>query len=203
MTKSQTLWKHRAQVFCQVWWRSDPATDARLGFSPIRRHFCGRGRSRLFLASAEFYNPATDTWQAIGSLYTGRANLPMTMSGRNLIVSGGEKQNVRLTSVDLLRRNEMGGVKKSGGGKIAPCSCDGSTAMHLICLMKHLSKWISQLAAGLVQQIFRNHLSLRRERGLTSTSSWKYIWKHWTIPDVTCSVQISSGVSIQRRRWRN
>lgn len=64
----------------------------------------------------------------------------MTMSGRNLIVSGGEKQNDRLTSVDLLRRNEMGGVKKSGGGKIAPCSCDGSTAMHLICLMKHLSK---------------------------------------------------------------
>ena len=121
MTKSQTLWKHRAQVFCQVWWRSDPATDARLGFSPIRRHFCGRGRLRLFLASAEFYNPATDTWQAIGSLYTGRANLPMTMSGRNLIVSGGEKQNDRLTSVDLLRRNEMGGVKKSGGGKIAPC----------------------------------------------------------------------------------
>ena len=95
------------------------------------------------MASAEFNNPATDTWQAIGSLYTGRANLPMTMSGRNLIVSGGEKQNDRLTSVDLLRRNEMGGVQKSGGGKIVPCSCehqDGSTAMHLFGLMMYLTK---------------------------------------------------------------
>ena len=112
----------------------------KVGFFTNTKAFLWPGALEIIFGSAEFNNPATDTWQAIGSLYTGRANLPMTMSGRNLIVSGGEKQNDRLTSVDLLRRNEMGGVKKSGGGKIAPCSCDGSTAMHLICLMKHLSK---------------------------------------------------------------
>jgi len=47
------------------------------------------GRGQL-LASAEFYNPATDMWQAIGSLNTARANFPMSMLGKQLIVSGGD-----------------------------------------------------------------------------------------------------------------
>ena len=42
-----------------------------------------------FLASAEFYNPAGDSWQAIGSLNTGRGHSPITMLGEKLVVSGG------------------------------------------------------------------------------------------------------------------
>merc|ERR1719348_1187105 len=45
--------------------------------------------SNGFLASAEFYNTAADSWQAIGSLNTGRGYSPITMLGEKLIVSGG------------------------------------------------------------------------------------------------------------------
>ena len=41
------------------------------------------------LASAEFYNPAKDIWQEIGSLITVRTLFSMTMLGSDLIVSGG------------------------------------------------------------------------------------------------------------------
>ena len=58
----------------------------------------GRNGRGLLLASAEFYNPATDMWKAIGSLKTARANFPMTMLGQQLIVSGGEPGP--LTSVE-------------------------------------------------------------------------------------------------------
>jgi len=50
----------------------------------------GRDGRGLLLASAEFYDPATDMWQAIGPLNTARANFPMTMLGKQLIVSGGD-----------------------------------------------------------------------------------------------------------------
>ena len=41
------------------------------------------------LASAEFYNPAKDIWQEIGSLISVRTLFSMTMLGSDLIVSGG------------------------------------------------------------------------------------------------------------------
>ena len=41
------------------------------------------------LTSTEFFNPAMDTWQEIGSLNTPRSFLSMTMLGGDLIVSGG------------------------------------------------------------------------------------------------------------------
>ena len=41
------------------------------------------------LASAEFYHPEADMWQAIGSLKTSRAYFPMTQLGKQMIVSGG------------------------------------------------------------------------------------------------------------------
>ena len=50
------------------------------------------------LASAEFYNPLDDRWQAIGSLKTGRTFFPMTILGEKLIISGGEPG--LLTNVD-------------------------------------------------------------------------------------------------------
>ena len=50
------------------------------------------------LASAEFYNPLVDRWQAIGSLKTGRTFFPMTILGEKLIISGGEPG--LLTNVD-------------------------------------------------------------------------------------------------------
>ena len=49
----------------------------------------GKDDRGLLLASAEFYNPATDMWQPIGSLNTARAYFPMTKLGKQLIVSGG------------------------------------------------------------------------------------------------------------------
>ena len=62
--------------------------------------FVAGGRDDLGndLASAEFYNPATDKWQALGSLNTGRVYSPMTMLGQRLIVSGGSPHY--LTSVE-------------------------------------------------------------------------------------------------------
>merc|ERR1712037_954360 len=50
----------------------------------------GKDERGLALASAEFYNPATDVWQAIGALNTARAYFPMTKLGKQVIVSGGE-----------------------------------------------------------------------------------------------------------------
>ena len=41
------------------------------------------------LASAEFFNPISDMWHAIGSINTERVYSPMTMVGQELIVSGG------------------------------------------------------------------------------------------------------------------
>ena len=52
------------------------------------------------LSTAEFYNPAADTWQAIGYLKTGRDAFPMTMLGENLIVTGGYGEDGHLTSVE-------------------------------------------------------------------------------------------------------
>ena len=42
------------------------------------------------LASAEFYNPVVDNWQAIGSLKAGRTFFSMTVLGKELIVGGGD-----------------------------------------------------------------------------------------------------------------
>ena len=53
-----------------------------------------------YLATAEFYNPAADTWQAIGSLKTGRNALSMSMLGEKLIVTGGYGEDGHLTSVE-------------------------------------------------------------------------------------------------------
>ena len=53
-----------------------------------------------YLATAEFYNPAVDTWQAIGSLKTGRDAFPMTMLGDKLIVTGGYGEDGHLTSIE-------------------------------------------------------------------------------------------------------
>ena len=58
------------------------------------------GGTRDYLASAEFYNPTRDVWQAIGSLNTGRTFSPMTMLGERLIVSGGDRGYEHLTSVE-------------------------------------------------------------------------------------------------------
>ena len=58
----------------------------------------GRDDSGNDLASAEFYNPATDTWKALGPLNTARVYSPMTMLGQKLIVSGGSPHY--LTSVE-------------------------------------------------------------------------------------------------------
>jgi len=53
-----------------------------------------------YLATAEFYNPAADTWQAVGSLNTGRNALRMSMLGDMLIVTGGYGEDGHLTSVE-------------------------------------------------------------------------------------------------------
>jgi len=53
-----------------------------------------------YLATAEFYDPAADTWQAIGSLKTGRLALSMSMLGVKLIVTGGFGEEGHLTSVE-------------------------------------------------------------------------------------------------------
>ena len=60
----------------------------------------GNDERGLHLASAEFYNPETDVWQAIGSLNTARANFPMTKLGKQVIVSGGEAAGDPLAGVE-------------------------------------------------------------------------------------------------------
>ena len=49
----------------------------------------GENTDQSEMASAEFYNPALDTWQEINSLLNARVYAQMTMLGRDLIMTGG------------------------------------------------------------------------------------------------------------------